>query len=69
MMSQHTAFPRPQKKRVRFKGICADAEALGVHRSSLYRVLVGQWDLPGLKKAYEKLQVQKSKRGRTAVAA
>lgn len=34
-----------KKRRWRFRGICADAVALGIHRVSLYKVLAG--DRPG----------------------
>ena len=40
----------------RFPGIGEDAERLGVNRVTLYRVLVGQWRLPGLARRYASLK-------------
>ena len=49
------------RKRRRFHGICRDAETLQVHRSSLYRVLTGEWKIPGLLARYEALKKGTSK--------
>ena len=49
---EHTPSARARN----FPGICQDAKALGVHRSSLYRALTGRWDLPGLVQRYERLK-------------
>jgi hypothetical protein len=44
---------------VRFPGIHADARALGVNRTTLYRVLTGEWThLSGLRKRYEALKAE-----------
>ena len=63
MMRHQTTKSKAKRKRgvkprgsTRFPGICADAESLGVNRSSLYRVLSGEWDLPSLKKRYTELR-------------
>lgn len=49
------------KRRWRFRGICADARTLGVHRNSLYKVLAGIWKLKGLSARYAALKAQQSK--------
>jgi hypothetical protein len=43
-------------RKVRFKGIVADAIALKVNRATLYRMLTGEWNLPGLRKRYAALK-------------
>ena len=44
---------RPKKKRaILYKGICADARALGVTRVHLYRVLIGERQSPRLIRDY-----------------
>ncbi len=44
---------RPKKKRaILYKGICADARALGVTRVHLYRVLIGERKSPRLTRDY-----------------
>lgn len=40
----------------RFPGICRAAAALNVDRVTLYRMLTGQWNLPGLRRRYESLK-------------
>lgn len=48
-----------QPRVVRFPGIAADARALGVNRTTLYRVLTGEWThLSGLRNRYVALKVQ-----------
>lgn len=42
----------------RFPGICRDAASLKVDRVTLYRMLTGQWNLPGLRRRYEKLKLK-----------
>jgi hypothetical protein len=44
------------KRRVKFVGICADAEKLGVSREHLYRVLIGQRTSQSLLKRYRELK-------------
>lgn len=41
-----------RKRRWVFRGITADAQALGVNRNTLYRTLKGEWNLPGLTRRY-----------------
>jgi hypothetical protein len=48
------------KRRWRFRGICADARILGVHRNSLYKVLAGIWKLKNLAKRYAALKVDQA---------
>jgi len=58
----HHAAPNIQpKRRWRFRGICADARALGVHRNSLYKVLAGIWKLKNLAARYAALKAEQAK--------
>jgi len=50
-MNARQTKPKPRQA-TRFPGICGHARELGVDRSSLYRVLTGEWDLPRLKARY-----------------
>jgi len=56
----HATTPHKARKgtprKVRFVGITSDAKALKVNRVTLYRVLTGEWNLPGLRSRYEKLK-------------
>jgi len=62
MLQQQGQKPNP-KIRVRFPDIVADAKALGVSRTTLWRYLAGKWPWPPLTKArYELLQQRKHKR-------
>lgn len=56
-------MPQPEPVRkyksrgdTRFPGICRHARELGVNRCTLYRVLVGEWELPKLKARYNALK-------------
>lgn len=50
-----------RKRVVRFPGLIADARALGVNRTTLYRVLTGEFThLKGLKARYEALKKQQN---------
>jgi hypothetical protein len=51
-----TSKVSPIKRVVRFLGIVADAHALRVNRSTLYRTLTGEWKLPGLLGRYAQLK-------------
>jgi hypothetical protein len=53
---QHTATKSRAKRRWRFRRICADAQTLGVHRNSLYKVLAGVWKLKNLAARYAALK-------------
>ena len=50
---------KPTRRKVRFKGITADAKTLGVNRVTLWRVLNGDWTLHGLRRRYDDLQTTK----------
>ena len=54
------------KRRVKFVGICADAEKLGVSREHLYRVLIGQRTSQSLLKRYHELKGKGDKAPETA---
>jgi hypothetical protein len=62
LLSRITALPKsqtiPKRKRgpIRFRGLTADAAALGVNRTTLHRVLTGQWKLPTLAARYAALK-------------
>jgi len=50
-------------KRIRFPGITADAQRLGVHRVTLYKMLTGYpgfGELKTLRRRYEALQRKKA---------
>ncbi len=47
-----------KKRSWRFRGICADAAALGVHRTSLYKVLAGVRPGKSLSQRYTALKEQ-----------
>ena len=54
-----------QPRLIRFPGICADAQALGVNRITLYRVLTGEFTtLKGLKRRYDALKAEQQKGAR-----
>jgi hypothetical protein len=57
---QHTATKSRAKRRWRFRGICADAQTLGVHRNSLYKVLAGIWNLKNLAARYAALKADQA---------
>lgn len=44
----------------RFRGICADASVLGVHRTSLYKVLTGERPGKNLMARYTDLKKDKA---------
>lgn len=48
------------RRQVRFPGIVTDAETLGCNYRSLYRVLTGEWKIPGLKSRYEALKAKQA---------
>jgi len=56
----HATKTRGKSKRGRgptqFHGITADAKALNVNRTTLYRVLRGEWKLPTLARRYQELK-------------
>ena len=54
--SKATNGPKKHKRRVRFPGLCTDAEDLGVHRNHLYMVLAGLWQSRSLLKRYTALK-------------
>ena len=61
----HATLPektKPVKRRLR--GICKDAEALEVHRSTLWRVRTGRWKLKDLARRDAELQEQKRRNGK-----
>ena len=61
---KHSATLQAPKRRRRFRGICADARTLGVHRNSLYKVLAGIWKLKNLAARYEALKAEQAKAGK-----
>jgi hypothetical protein len=56
------------KRRWRFRGICADARALGVHRNSLYKVLAGIWNLKNLAARYAALKAEQVREAKPAMS-
>lgn len=60
-MSQDFPQPDHSRMRPRFRGIVADARALGVSRDHLWRVLVGDRQSLSLLKRYNALQTKKRK--------
>ena len=60
-MRHATNTTNKTRRQVRFPGIITDAEALGVNRVTLYRVLNGTWKLPGLKSRYDALKASQKK--------
>jgi len=48
------------KRRVRFRGLVADAQALGVHRNTLYKVLAGIWRSRSLTRRYQALRAKQA---------
>jgi hypothetical protein len=61
---QRAAFKTREKRPWRFRGICADARALGVHRNSLYKVLAGIWKLKKLAARYAALKKDRARAAR-----
>jgi hypothetical protein len=61
----HSAKGGRVKRRWRFRGICADARTLGVHRNSLYKVLAGIWKLKNLAARYAALKADQAKVAKT----
>ena len=59
----HATSEKPTRKqrgrKTNFPGITADAKRLGVNRSTLWRTLTGEWNLPGLRSRYHQLQKNK----------
>jgi hypothetical protein len=53
---QHGLIKSGAKRRWRFRGICADARTLGVHRNSLYKVLSFQRPSKSLLSRYRALK-------------
>lgn len=60
MPAQSTHRTPKRRKRIRFPKIFAHADALGVERSHLYRVLTGQRTSASLKRRYEALVVEEA---------
>jgi DNA-binding phage protein len=58
---QRDATPKRLRRRWRFRGICADAETLGVHRNSLYKVLSGERQSRSLMTRYRALKAIRPK--------
>jgi hypothetical protein len=58
---QRAATKKTAKRRWRFRGICADARALGVHRNSLYKVLAGERQSRSLLARWESLKAEQTK--------
>ena len=57
---------KPTSKRTRYPGITADARSLGVHRTTLYKMLRGTPGFAGLKtlrRRYEALKTRQAKEG------
>jgi hypothetical protein len=52
----HATSQNSTKKKVRFRGIVADANALGVRRETLWRVLTGEWKSKSLLQRYKALK-------------
>jgi hypothetical protein len=52
----------------RFRGICADAAALGVSRSTLYRLLTGERKSKRLAAHYAELKAQQDSKPRSSAA-
>lgn len=50
--------PRPPRRGTRFPGIVAAAKAAGCRRTSMFRALTGEWNLPRLVKAYHDYRAQ-----------
>ena len=48
----HQKDSRKRKRQLRCPGVVQAAADLGVNRRSIYRVMTGQWNLPGLKARY-----------------
>ena len=53
--------PRKERTGTRFPGICQDAKALGVNRSTLFRALRGDVPLPGLRRRYQLLREKRER--------
>ena len=53
------------KRRWRFRGICADARALGVHRNSLYKVLAGERLSRRMRERYDALKADGANAAKT----
>jgi len=49
-----------EKRKIKFKGICKDAETLGVTRMHLFKVLNGNRESQPLLKRYEALKKQQA---------
>lgn len=56
MLRRLTAKSEKQRRKIRFPGIVAHAEKLGVNRSHLYRVLTGERPSPSLFERFQALQ-------------
>ena len=56
---RHTTQPKRGRNGSKFPGICADAKALGVDRTTLLRTLKGEWKLKTLSARYRELKGQK----------
>ena len=59
---QRDATRKRIRRRWRFRGICADARTLGVHRNSLYKVLSGERQSRSLAGRYEALKADRDKK-------
>lgn len=57
----HATAKKKTKRKWRFRGICADAAALGVTRQTLHRVLIGEWVIRGLSARYAELKASQAK--------
>jgi hypothetical protein len=58
---QRGATKTGAKRRWRFRGICADARTLGVHRNSLYKVLAGERQSRSLMERYRAMAGHQAK--------
>lgn len=47
---------KPKRRKVKFPGICADAQILGCHRVHLYEVLTGKRTSHSLKQRYHAMK-------------
>jgi hypothetical protein len=61
---QYASKQSRAKRRWRFRGICADARTLGVHRNSLYKMLAGIWKLKTLRSRYDALKREQASQGK-----
>lgn len=60
-MDQGVKTKKARKRAPKIRGMVADAEALGVCRTHLWRVLTGQRESRSLMRRYQELQERKRK--------